>query len=451
MNFFKWLSPGLKVKRWVLLVILGILSTLFGTIIILGPYRLAVIGTQSFEALGEVLGSYSRYNGIFFLVLGVLTFWYGSKKIIKSVVSAILPDEEDRLVQILDKRRQQKVGPKIVALGGGTGLPNLLRGLKPYTQNITAVVTVSDDGGSSGKLRGELGMLPPGDVRNCLLALADTEPLMEEIFNYRFEKSGDLKGHNVGNLIIAALNDKKGFKEALSSISRVLAVKGQVLPVVDKSLTLKAICTDGSELVGETNISSSKKEIDRIFIAEKNVTPLPEVLQAIKEADAIVFGPGSLYTSILPTLIVPSIPEAIYNSSAVKMYVSNIMTQPGETDDYTASEHVEAIFHHTGNNIIDTVLVNDNKIIEKHYELLDKYRQEDQVPVIPDYKSLRKLSVKTIQEDFSSRDSVIRHDSSILGKVIIKEVIKEKLAKDNKITSWPAIKINNFKRKNNHE
>ncbi|ACB85590.1 uridine diphosphate-N-acetylglucosamine-binding protein YvcK [Natranaerobius thermophilus] len=424
MDVLRWFYPGLKVKRWILVVLLGALLSFFGIVVLLGPSKVALLGKQSFVTLGEILGAYSRYNGIIFLIIGGFTCWYGFKKTMHSVMTAAVPQEEEKLVKLLNRRRQQKMGPKIVALGGGTGLPNLLRGLKPYTQNITAVVTVSDDGGSSGKLRGEFGMVPPGDVRNCLLALADTEPLMEEIFNYRFKTEGDLEGHNVGNLIIAALNDKKGFKDALASVSRVLAVKGNVLPVTDQSLTLKARCTDGTTVVGESSISNQSKQIEQVYLDEQDVSPLSEVITALEEADAIILGPGSLYTSVIPNLLVPGIPEAIKNSQAVKIYVSNIMTQPGETDNYRASDHLRSIIQHTEYNLVDTVLINGELDVDS--QTLAKYKEELQEPVQPDIENLTNMKVDTIIKNFNGRNSLIRHDSELLGEVIIKEVINKK-------------------------
>ncbi len=422
MDFVRWLYPGLKVKRWICIILMGILLMMLGLIILLGPTNLAALSQRSLITIGELLGSYSPYNGLFFLAVGGIFSWYGFKKTIYSVLSAVVPEEEEKLLELLNRRRQKNTGPKVVALGGGTGLPNLLRGLKPYTGNITAVVTVSDDGGSSGKLRGELGMIPPGDVRNCLLALADAEPLMSEIFDYRFTSGEELKGHNVGNLIIAALNNKHGFKDSLASISKVLAVKGKVLPITDKLLTLKARFTDGSEVTGESSISNRTDPIEQLYLEEQDTEPLPEVLQAIKDADAVILGPGSLYTSVLPNLLVPGIAREIKKSQATKIYVTNIMTQPGETDNFTASDHLKTIEKHVGKGIVDTVVVNDD--LEAKQDILDKYLKEGQKPVELDWDELKKLDVQIINKNFNRRDSLIRHDSNFLGKTIIKELLK---------------------------
>ncbi len=428
MQVFRWLNPGLRVKRWIVTAFVGLCLVLIGVLLLLGPGTVSMLGKQTFVLIGDMLGAYSRWNGIVFLFAGGFLLWFAVDKAINSIVQTLLPYEEEKLVAVLNRHRQQKKGPEIVAMGGGTGLPNLLRGLKPYTQNITAVVTVADDGGSSGKLRGEMGMIPPGDVRNCLLALADTEPLMEEIFSYRFKTHGDLSGHNVGNLIIAALNDKRGFKGALSSLSHVLAVKGQVLPVSDTSLTLMAQCRNGEKIIGESNITHEDTVIDRVELAETGVSALPEVVEAIKSADAVILGPGSLYTSIVPNIIVPGVVEAIKASSTRVIYVSNIMTQKGETEDYSASDHVEALEKHAGSQLVDTVLVNNEMSISP--EILEKYLKEGQKPVRPDLERLNAMVERVVMDDFSSQDLVIRHNPRKLGRVIIREIIRDNMVKN---------------------
>jgi len=424
----RWLYPGLKVKRWLGLALLGMGFIFIGLVILLGPGHLAELWKHSLFILGELVGSYTAYNGVLILAAGIFLFWFGIRCAFRSIVETLIPDKDSKMLpRIVQRKRQMERGPKIVAIGGGTGLPNLLRGLKPFTDNITAVVTVSDDGGSSGKLRGEMDMLPPGDMRNCLLALAETEPLMKQIFNYRFTTRGELQGHNVGNLIIAALIDRVGYREALFSISRVLAVKGKVLPVSDKSLTLEATYTDGSQVVGESSIPIPGKTIHKIQFQESDVDPLPEVISAIGEADAIILGPGSVYTSIIPNLIVPGVVEAISMSPALKIYVSNIMTQPGETDGYKASDHLKAICRHTGHSeFIDTVVVNKGFRLDQDDEVFSKYLEEGQEPVEADMHNLEKYHVHIISKHLSRKDSFIRHDSEVLGKVLMREIWKEK-------------------------
>ena len=260
---------------------------------------------------------------------------------------------------------------RIVVIGGGTGLSVLLRGLKHEPVHITAIVTVADDGGSSGRLREEMDMLPPGDIRNVLTALADTEPLMEKVMQYRFSTGTGLAGHNLGNLLLAAMNEITGdFVTAVKTLSGVLAVRGDVLPASTQSIRLKAEMTDGSLVVGESQIPLTGKEIKRVFLDPEDAVPLSEALLAIAEADAILIGPGSLYTSILPNLLVRGLFAAIKRSPAPKIYICNVMTQPGETDGFTASRHVNVMYEHVNEPFLDTIIVNSaelpNHVLEKY-------------------------------------------------------------------------------------
>ena len=252
---------------------------------------------------------------------------------------------------------------KVVALGGGTGLSTLLRGLKQLTSKITAIVTVSDDGGSSGRLRAEMGVLPPGDIRNCLVALADSESLMTELFNYRFKGNGPLAGHSFGNLFIAAMSDITGdFDLAVKRSSDVLAIRGRVLPATCDDCVLGAILEDGRRVLGESVLATCDSPISRVFLEPGDCKPLPEALRAIDEADAIVLGPGSLYTSVIPNLLVPGMADAIATSKAVKIYVCNVMTEAGETTGYTAQRHLAAIRNHAGDEVVDWVIVSNSPI-----------------------------------------------------------------------------------------
>lgn len=253
--------------------------------------------------------------------------------------------------------------PRIVVIGGGTGLSVMLRGLKQKPLDITAIVTVADDGGSSGILREELQIPPPGDIRNVLTALADTEPLLAEVLKYRFPNGTGLAGHSLGNLILAAMTDITGdFVTGITELSRIFAVRGRVLPAANQSIVLKAEMEDGSIVVGESTIPKSGLAIRKVFLEPADVEALPEAVQALREADAILIGPGSLYTSILPNLIVPKLAEAIIQSDAVKLFVCNVMTQPGETDNYSVSDHLTAIHAHIGHHLFDYVIVNDGEI-----------------------------------------------------------------------------------------
>lgn len=316
-----------------------------------------------------------------------------------------------------------KRGPRIVVIGGGTGLAVLLRGLKEYTSNLTAIVSVADDGGSSGRLRGEFGILPPGDLRNCLVALADTEPTMEALFNYRFAK-GEMSGHNLGNLLITALADISGsFETAIHEVSKVLAIRGQVLPSTLDNIVLAAELRDNTVVKGESNIPSSGGQIKRVFTIPPNPRPVQEAVEAILEADAVILGPGSLYTSVIPNLLVPGIIEAIEQSSARKIYVCNIMTQPGETLGYTAAEHLQAIYRHTKKGLVDYIIVNAEEIPP---EFLEKYSAEGAQAVEVDMEKLERLKVKVIAAELFQEQEYIRHHPDKLAQLIVNKTMEGK-------------------------
>ncbi|MGE5630461.1 MAG: gluconeogenesis factor YvcK family protein [Caulobacteraceae bacterium] len=325
-------------------------------------------------------------------------------------------------------------GPKVVAIGGGTGLSVLLRGIKRYTSDITAIVTVSDDGGGSGALREDMGILPPGDIRNCIVALANTEPIMEQLMQYRFAE-GKLKGQSFGNLFIAAMNDICGsFDGAVKEVSNVLAVTGKVLPVTLDDVVLYAELEDGTVIRGESQIpikqQAANKKIKRVFTKPSNCKPMPEALKEIRDADLIILGPGSLYTSIIPNLLVRNMVKAINSSDALKIYVSNIMTQQGETIGYSLSEHLKAINEHTDNLSIDYAIANTGRIPDY---LLEKYRTENAAPVAIDYDIIKGMGVKVIKGDFISiSNGYLRHNFNELAKQIFRVLNEEKLHKDKK-------------------
>lgn len=314
--------------------------------------------------------------------------------------------------------------PRIVIIGGGTGLPVLLRGIKKYPVDITAIVTVADDGGSSGRLREDLSIPPPGDVRNVLAALSEVEPLIEELFQHRFDAKGDLSGHSLGNLMLAAMTNITGnFAHAIHEMSRVLNVKGRVLPSANQSVVLHAEMEDGHIVHGESMIPKYGKRIKRVFITPEDVLPLPETLQAINDADLIVIGPGSLYTSILPNLIVPQIAEAVTRANAKKVYICNLMTQKGETYGFTASDHVRAIYDHIEPWSIQKVIVN-NGPIPTDAEI--RYKGELATPVVVDKKELNSLGVEVIAESIvKMEDGVLRHDTNKLAKLIYDLLLNE--------------------------
>jgi uncharacterized cofD-like protein len=303
--------------------------------------------------------------------------------------------------------------PKIVVIGGGTGLSVMLRGLKEKPMDITAIVTVADDGGSSGRLRTELDMPPPGDIRNVLIALADTEPLLSQILQYRFKNGGGLAGHTLGNLMIAAMKEISGdFVTAVQQLSRVLAVRGRVLPVSRESIILHAEMQDGSIVSGESQIPNAGKKIKRVYLEPSDSKPLDETIEAIREADAILMGPGSLYTSILPNLLVKGISEEIVKSSAVKIFVCNVMTQPGETDDFSVGDHLQAIYDHVGHHLFDYVIVNNSTIPKK---VQKKYAEKGAVPVVLDLDRVEERGFKIIADHLVLFQTLLRHDAERLS------------------------------------
>lgn len=303
---------------------------------------------------------------------------------------------------------------RIVVVGGGTGLSVMLRGLKELPMEITAIVTVADDGGSSGRIRNDLQMPPPGDIRNVMVALADTEPLLEQVLQYRFQNGNGLAGHNLGNLMIAALKDITGdFNHAIQYMSGVLAVRGQVLPSTGEEVNLCAVMEDGSVVEGESRIPKAGGKIRRVFLKPEVAHPLPEALQAIEAADGIIIGPGSLYTSILPNLLVKGMADAIRQSKAKKIYICNVMTQAGETDHYTAADHVTAIQDHVGEDFFDVVIV--NKEIPPA-SIQERYALEGSCMVRADVERLQGFGCQVIADDLMQFQQVVRHDAAKLNR-----------------------------------
>jgi len=303
--------------------------------------------------------------------------------------------------------------PRIVVIGGGTGLSVMLRGLKEKPVDITAIVTVADDGGSSGILRSEMQMPPPGDIRNVLTALADVEPLLSLILQYRFQSGTGLAGHSLGNLILAALTDITGdFVTAVQEMNRVFAVKGRVLPASSHAIVLNAEMEDGTMVTGESKIPLAEGRIKRVFIEPENVMPLSEAVHAIQEADAILCGPGSLYTSLLPNLLVPQVAQEIMKSEAVKIFICNVMTQPGETDDYSVSDHLDAIYDHLGHHLFDYVIVNNGEIPP---QVQAKYAEKGSKAVHLDLDEVTKRGYQVIADRLVLFRTYLRHDAEKLS------------------------------------
>lgn len=311
--------------------------------------------------------------------------------------------------------------PKIVVIGGGTGLSVMLRGLKEKPLDITAIVTVADDGGSSGVLRNELQIPPPGDIRNVLTALADAEPLLTEVLQYRFNNGTGLAGHSLGNLMLAAMTDISGgdFVSGIRQLSQVLAVRGKVLPAANRAIVLKAEMADGTIVTGESMIPKAGRKIKRVFLEPADVEPLAEAVEAIESADAILIGPGSLYTSIMPNLIVPKLAQAIVESDAVKLFVCNVMTQPGETDNYSVSDHLDAIHDHIGHHLFDYVIVNDGEIPP---QVESKYAEMGAKAVQLDIDEVTRRGYKVIADRLVLFRTFLRHDAERLSHHIYKLV-----------------------------
>ena len=314
---------------------------------------------------------------------------------------------------------------KVVTIGGGTGLSVLLRGLKKYPLEITAVVTVADDGGSSGKIRSDMNIPSPGDIRNVIAALSDVEPYLEKMFQYRFD-SGEVKGHPVGNLMIAAMTDIHGdFSTAVKVMSRILNVRGTVLPTTNDIATLNAVLSDGEIIRGESSITKAGGVIDHVYITPSRVKPNEDVLKAIEEADYIIMGPGSLYTSIIPNLVISNVSEKIRESKAKKRYVCNVMTQHGETDNYSVCDHIVAINKHVEENIFDLVIANSREFDDS---ILSKYHKEKQEPVKIDHEKIEALGIKLIKNnDVGIVDNnTIRHNADKVSELIYDYIIDDK-------------------------
>jgi uncharacterized cofD-like protein len=420
--WLRWLEPGLGVKRWVALMAGGIFLLSIGVVLIVNfklPEVLARGVVGAVQMIYNLTGSAISpiVIGVAFFLIGLGIIAYGMREMVGAIVGVFLPRGDPRLVGMILQQRQLQRGPKIVVLGGGTGLSTLLRGLKKISTNLTAIVTVFDDGGSSGRLRREQGILPPGDIRNCLVALAEAEPLLTKLFTHRF-KGGDLDGHSFGNLFIASMVQVTGDLEtALKECSKVLAIRGRVLPTTLRDVTLCAEMSDGTMVEGESAITRAGGTIRRVFLKPDRVPPLQDALDAIADADLVVLGPGSLYTSVLPNLLVDGIVGALRRSRALKVYVCNVMTQQGETRGLRASEHARVLLEQVGRGLFDYVLVNTRR--PRNQELLARYSQEGAEPVEPDVDAIRALGLRPVSEDLISEVELVRHDPRKITTVLL--------------------------------
>ncbi len=398
-KIIKWFYPGLRIKRWVVLLFLSLFFLIFSSARLAHDTHLIL---KIFDSL--------------LFVFSFIGFVAGMRLLIKSFFEAIYPGKNKEIIDIIYEKRFLSKGPKIVAIGGGTGLSTILEGLKEYTANITAIVAVADEGGSSGRLREEFGILPPGDIRNCLVSLAEAPQLMRDLFQYRFKEGNGIKGHSFGNIFITAMTQVTGsFKDAVKESSIVLAIRGRVLPSSLDKIRLKAEYSDGTMKEGEDKIPHEEKSIRKIYLVPQDVKSNPEAIEAIREAEIIIFGPGSLFTSIIPNLLIEQVREEIVKRDVMKLYLCNVMTQHGETDGLTAFDHLEKIVFHTKRNIVNCCLVNSGRL--KH-NLLVKYAQEKSFPVIFDRERFKKLGVSIFEGDVVSKSNHLRHDSQNTAKEV---------------------------------
>jgi uncharacterized cofD-like protein len=408
----KLLRPGLRVKRWFLVLLAGMVVVSLGIAFALTEaYR-----TQAFPDWMTAV----TLQFLPLLVRGAILLIVGGALCVSGVVGLyrslndILPANSQSLIERIYEFRVRQGGPRIVCIGGGTGMPTVLRGLKHHSANITAVVTVGDDGGSSGRLRREHGILPPGDFRNNIVALAEVEPLMRRLFQYRFGEGSPLGGHSFGNLFVLAMSGITGnFEHAVRETSRVLAVKGMILPSTLQDVQICAEFTDGSEVCGESQIPAAGKPIERVYLKPEHPAAQPEAVSAILEADMIVVGPGSLYTSVLPNLLVEGVAKALIQADGLKVYVCNVATQPGETDGYNVQRHVEALVRHLPGqeNPIDVV------IAARHPD--PTASPEPGVSLVTTAPS-RSTHPRVVVEDVVRDDLPLRHDPDKLATVLMR-------------------------------
>lgn len=414
-----WLVPGLKLKRWFALIVVGSVLAAIGTALLfkLEPiYFLIKYAKKMFHTVQP------EFAGLVFIIIGAIIFLKAWQETNFSMMNVKGQRSSKAIGEALYRRMKLNHGPKIVAIGGGTGLSTLLKGIKKLTNNITAIVTVGDDGGSSGRLREEMGILPPGDIRNCIAALADDDDIVTKLLQYRFKSGEGIKGHSFGNLFITAMSAICGdMVSAIRETSKVLLIRGRVLPATADDMRLVAKMEDGSIVRGESNIPEANKCIVDLSCEPLHCKPTDDVLEAINSADLIILGPGSLYTSITPNLLVDGVAEAVANSNAAKIYVCNIMTQPGETDNYSVSDHIKVLFKHAikcgaNKKLFDAVLVNDSLPVN----LAKKYEEKNSLPVEEDTGTIKELGVEIVHAKLiqDNKEGLVRHNPSRVAKAI---------------------------------
>jgi len=403
---------GIKVRRYILAIFIGLIF------FFLGLFGLLLRMNVHINFFREIL-NYTRIRAIYIslLIAGGYAVLAGISGILRKMQAYAHRAALDvNTLKYVAKSNELERGAEFVVIGGGTGISNLLKGLKRFSSNITAVVTVTDEGGSSGRLRETMNILPPGDIRNCIVSLAEDDILLSRVFQYRFTK-GELKGHSLGNLLIAGMTELQGdFIEGLVNVGRILSIRGTVLPSTTENVRLKAVYEDGSTVMGEVNIEQTPKRIEKMEIIPENAHTLPEVIEAINKADYIFIGPGSLFTSIIPNLLIKDIAAALASTTAKKIYIANVMTQQFETQDMTLSEHIKAIMHNSNDRVIDCCLVH-NADISKSLE--EKYRSEGAFKVKIDTQNLENIGMPVYFGDFlRDEEDYLRHSAEKIWEFI---------------------------------
>ncbi len=432
LSLLKWLYPGMRVKRWMLLTLLGLLLLVAGLALAVNigwsDYleHLDDLMSWTFAKTGLDTSDPKVYlpMGFALISLGLLLVFVSYFQFNRSVLTTVAPEAREDLADRIFQRRSLAQGHRIVVIGGGTGLSTMLRGLKERTSNIVAIVTVTDNGGSSGRLSQQMGVLPPGDLRNCLVALSDSEPTLASLFQFRFDEDHEgLAGHSFGNLFIAAMTEiyKGNYEQAIAATSKVLAIRGKVYPSTTQNVMLLGEMEDGSIVEGETQIAHHPLPIKRMYLRPENTRPLTEALEAIRLADAIIMGPGSVFTSIVPNFLVDGIADAVDKSRAVKIYVCNVMTQPGETDNFTASDHLRALaLHAPGKRLFDYALINKE---QPGAEVLERYEKYGQRFVVPDVENIRAMGYTPVAVNLISETDIVRHDPARLTEEIYRIIL----------------------------
>ncbi|BAL80771.1 gluconeogenesis factor YvcK family protein [Caldisericum exile] len=422
----RFLLPGLKLKRYIALIIFSIFLLMYGIFV----FSTAISGNDNLMQSNLYPGKYFdvRFENLYIqvgsllvIILSLTLLYLGITLLVQSVAKALVPDKPyEEIFDLLFESRKESLKKRVVNIGGGTGTTSVLEGLRGKFLKIAAVITVADSGGSSGRLRRELNVPPPGDIRNCLLALTEENSLARKILSYRFNAPNScLDGHNLGNILIAGLTKvTNDFGDAVLKLSKLLNINGEVLPFTEDEAILCAEFEDGEIVEGEAEITERGKKIKKVFLKNGEIKPYLPALERILNANVIVIGPGSLFTSIMPPLLLPAIVDTIRRSTAIKIYIVNAMTEHGETDGFKASDHVKAIVHILGDGVLNYAIINTKEFSE---ETLARYRLSNSEPVFPDVENVKKLGVKPIVGDFAKeRGGLIRHDPEALGGIIMK-------------------------------